>query len=534
MLSAVEWALALVALLAGVTGTWSPCGLSTIETLRVGGVHEGGRTTALGASLAFGAGALFGGVVTFGTLALIGAVVHSQGTALGSAAALTIAVGAALLEAAGVRIVPQVRRQVPEPWRRRMPVAIAAGLYGALLGLGFTTFVMTFAVWALAGMTVALAAPHVGVVVGVAFGIGRALPVVCLAPVADLEPGGRVLDSMTQRRAVLRGLRLADAGALALCALALAGPASAAPRQGAQAPSGTPAPPVFSGQVDPSVAGAQVAWEELGAGGFVALLGSNQRALPGDDPAVGGGLLAVRAGGEITIADGTTLAPLASVPAPGADQLAISAHWLVYRVPPNAGSATYAIVAHQLALPAPPGPPVVIATASAPGVLGRPALDGDTLVFHQDGQRDQVVAVDLARGTRQVVRRAATAQLLNPSVLGGQLLYVRVDDCRQQLLLGPLLSSTRDRVLASSPTQVARDGGYGRNAVHEGRTPNHCIGPLAGGYSETISYWTTALSPTLAFLTVLRASPGRTQAAIAKLPLAPGRLVRSGSRPRLG
>ena len=28
-----------------------------------------------------------------------------------------------------------------------MPVPVAAGLYGVLLGLGFTTFILTFAVW---------------------------------------------------------------------------------------------------------------------------------------------------------------------------------------------------------------------------------------------------------------------------------------------------------------------------------------------------------------------------------------------------
>ena len=41
-MSALDWMLALLALCAGVTGTWSPCGLSSIETLRPGGVHRGG------------------------------------------------------------------------------------------------------------------------------------------------------------------------------------------------------------------------------------------------------------------------------------------------------------------------------------------------------------------------------------------------------------------------------------------------------------------------------------------------------------
>ena len=44
-----------------------------------------------------------------------------------------------------------------------MPVPLAAGLYGVLLGLGFTTFILSFAVWALAGIAVALGDPALGV-----------------------------------------------------------------------------------------------------------------------------------------------------------------------------------------------------------------------------------------------------------------------------------------------------------------------------------------------------------------------------------
>ena len=43
-----------------------------------------------------------------------------------------------------------------------MPMPVAAGLYGILLGLGFTTFVLSFGVWALAGISVALGDPGPG------------------------------------------------------------------------------------------------------------------------------------------------------------------------------------------------------------------------------------------------------------------------------------------------------------------------------------------------------------------------------------
>src|SRR6185312_9205753 len=122
-----------------------------------------------------------GGVITFGGLSLLGSALGAGGTTA-AAVAGAVALAAAIGELRGARIVPQVRRQVPESWRRVLPVPVAAGLYGVLLGLGFTTFILTFAVWALAGVSVALGDPGLGLVIGLAFGAGRALPVAALAP----------------------------------------------------------------------------------------------------------------------------------------------------------------------------------------------------------------------------------------------------------------------------------------------------------------------------------------------------------------
>jgi hypothetical protein len=504
VLSGLHCALIALALLAGVTGTWSPCGLSTIETLCVGGVHRGGRVLSLATSLAFGLGALVGAIVTFGLLALLGALLHTGVGGLGAAVAVAIAVAAALLEATGTRVFPQVRRQVPEPWRRRMPIGLAAGLYGVLLGLGFTTFVMSFAVWALAGIALALGSPQVGLLVGLGFGAGRALPVVALAPIADLRSGRRVLDSMTGRAGLLRGLRLADALALALCASLLAAPAGAVG--------------MYLGRTDPSVATepGQLAWQEPGVGGFVALAGHTSR-LPGDDPALGGKLIAWRVPGAIELANRLTLTPLRLIPAPGADLLAVSDRWLVYRVPPSSADEQYALFATRLE---PPGQPVRVAVAKGASQLGRPALDGDTLVFHlATPHKSEIIAIDLAAGRTRVLRAASFAQLLNPSLLGRRLLYVRVDECRQQLLLGPAVAGTGrgDRVLASRPTDVPRDGGYEPGAIREGRTPHHCIGPRSGAHGGVVSYWTTALARFTAFLTVLESRDGRSTARVVRM-----------------
>jgi hypothetical protein len=207
------------ALVAGVTGAWSPCGLSMVETLAPHGYARRLRTS-LAACATFALGALAGGALTFGGLALLGAALGAGGAgALGVAA--VVAVGAAAAEARGLRIAPQIRRQVPEAWRRVLPVPLAAAGYGVLLGLGFTTFVLSFAVWALAGASIALGDPGLGVAMGVAFGAGRALPVACLAPFAGTQRGTAITGAMCERPAILLALRRVDAVALAACALAL-------------------------------------------------------------------------------------------------------------------------------------------------------------------------------------------------------------------------------------------------------------------------------------------------------------------------
>ena len=66
------------AFVAGLTGTWSPCGFSMIETIGPVG-HTGGRATTLSACVTFTFGALAGGAVTFGALALAGELVHGAG-----------------------------------------------------------------------------------------------------------------------------------------------------------------------------------------------------------------------------------------------------------------------------------------------------------------------------------------------------------------------------------------------------------------------------------------------------------------------
>ena len=84
--------------------------------------------------------------------------------------------------------------------RGRLPLPAAAALYGLLLGLGFTTFVLTFAVWALAAVTFAVGRPGLGLVVGLAFGAGRGLPIVLIAPFVHRPVGVRLVAAMADAK----------------------------------------------------------------------------------------------------------------------------------------------------------------------------------------------------------------------------------------------------------------------------------------------------------------------------------------------
>jgi hypothetical protein len=240
-------ALGITALLAGVTGTWLPCGFSMVDTLGSRRKVDG-TAAVLVACGTFAIGALLGACALYGGLAAVGGLLDTAGRGAPGVAAVVVLVAAALGELRGVRIRPQVRRQVPEPWRRTMPLPIAAGLYGVLLGLGFATFVLTLAVAALAAVCLALGHPVYGLVVGVGFGAGRALPVAILAPLYGTRFADRALDLMAERPVTLRGLRLADGVALG-CARWRSRPG---PHSPPSSPAGRPIPrspaPIWRGR----------------------------------------------------------------------------------------------------------------------------------------------------------------------------------------------------------------------------------------------------------------------------------------------
>jgi hypothetical protein len=456
VLSGVEIALGAAALLIGLTGTWSPCGFSMVETIGPTG-HTGGRRTTLAACATFLPGALVGGVATFGALAMAGQLVHGAGGRIAYVVAAGIAVVAAVAEARGAPIVPQIRRQLPEHWRRMMPMPLAAALYGILLGLGFTTFVLSFGVWALAGIALAAGEPALGLVIGLTFGLGRAIPIVALAPAAGTRFGARITELMAEG-GLYRRLRLGDAAALLLAAVALA----------AGSGSATAAETVATNGADPSAAEADLVYQLPDRGGVLRRDGQDIP-LPGSDPAIGGPYIAVIQGAEVMLLRRSDLSPVARIPAPGIDALAVSGDWLVMR---RREGGRDVLEAQRIADPLAPGPVERITSTAAPNQVGRPALDGDTVAW-ATAQLDEsrIWVRDLGAKRNKVVVGSRFNLLTNPAIDGRRLIYVRG-------------GGAHDRVMA---TRVGRRG--------DGHPIHHDKGPGI--------LWTTALEGDRAYVTVL-------------------------------
>jgi hypothetical protein len=545
---------ALTAVLAGIAGAWSPCGFSMVDTIG-SALGDARRSATLAASTAFAVGTLAGGVITFAGLALLGSLVGGGVAGLREGLGAALALLAAVADWRGVRIAPQIRRQVPERWRWTMPLPLACSLYGVLLGLGFTTFVLAFAVWALAGVSFASGDVLVGIAVGLGFGAGRALPVLWMAPAMRGGEGARRLEEMAAAPRLWLGLRRLDALGLGLCALALGGAsasARAAPIAGAQAPpiARVQAAPIARA-TDPSVALGAVAWQALDGGGELALGGGAPLALPGSYPALGGANVAWATPTQVTVASLPSLAPKLALPAAGVNALAVSDGWVVFRQQDAQGGEQ--LIAASLANPA---QRLGLAALRIAGRLGRPVLDGARVVFTLDTpRRSAIELVDLGSGRRRTLRAAArSAAFLNPALDGRALLYERVTRCVQQLRLGTLTvagagavghgagatgglpgtataasrrhrrrhrrprsrpSPRGARVLLSLPSTVLRDPGYEPGYTHAYNSASGCPNRRAGR-GGAVRLGTTALGASAAYVTRVGPAGGAEIVALAR------------------
>jgi hypothetical protein len=493
LLSGLAICAGLTAVVAGIAGAWSPCGFSMVETIG-SAMGNPKRPATWIASTTFTLGAILGGLVSFGGLAVVGKLLDPGSGGVREALGAILALAAAIADWRGVRIAPQIRRQVPERWRWTQPLPLACGLYGILLGLGFTTFVLAFAVWALAGISLATGDPAVGALIGVGFGVGRAVPVLLMAPsFRDAGGGALRLDAMAVEPRLWLGLRRLDAVGLGLCFVLLSSASATA----------ATIPAAF----DPTVASGALAWQQLTGPAVLRLPTGHMLSLPGEEPALGGGLIAWEGAGTITVASSVSLVPVATVPAAGVNALAVSGAWVVFRGVASGGGELLSGVSlganRQVRH---------LAGARLAGELGRPTLSGSVVVFSIDTPRRSVLElVNLASGARRTIRSLTRGGVLsNPSLLGRRLLYERSDRCAQALLLGTL-GSPRARVLLRLPSTATRDPGYQQGFTHAYNSASLCRNRRTGRGSK-VELGPTALGPNLAYVTELE--PARDHARI--------------------
>jgi hypothetical protein len=315
---------------------------------------------------------------------------------------------------------------------------------------------------------------------------------------------------------------VADAVALAACAIAIAGvapanavtttAASGRPGAAASAAKATVVQPEGTG---PAAEGNLFAFQRPGSFGYLrrpdATVG-----LPGRDPALGAGLVGWRdAQSRIVLARPDTLAPVATYDAPGAGPFAFSDLWVVWLV-----GGTQLVAQPRDASVA----PRTIATARAGEQLGRPSIVGQAVVFHRAGRAgSQIRLFDLATNRESLLRSERRALLSNPTFDGRRLLYVRSTYTRQELRLGILRrrATTSDQLLYRTTPTGRRDAehekGHHRHAAGypNGKPPKLYPRPPAG-IIDTL--WTTALSPTTAYVTRVRERNGTTTATILGVP----------------
>lgn len=495
--------LGLTALLAGLTGTWSPCGLSSVQTLGSGlgrvGAGRPGRTAP--AVVIFALTSSAGGALTFGGAALAGHALGLDGHAAPALMAAALAAMAAVGDLRFAAVVPQIRRQVPEAVRWRLPLSGTAALYGLLLGLGFTTYLLTYAMWALVAAALLLGDPVLGLVIGGAFGVGRAIPVLVLVPRYD-HPQTQGFIADMERGPTLVGSRRLVGAALVLCALA-ALPVAVA---GSATPRGLT---VRSAAADPSAAGGALAFQTDDREARLARPGQALARLPGQDPALGGALVAWHVGPAITVADVTTLEPVLTFTVPGVREFALTAGRLVYlRDVPDGrraiGTVELADVDAQRDL---------YTTAAS---LSRPAAWGSrAVVAVADARGSRVMAIDLDDGSRVVLRRAGPgSQLAQPALHGEQLLFVRTTRCAQELRLGPVAGG-RDRVVLRLRPTARNDGGFQPGYPDAYNAAGKCPRPSGPRFlTRGGILWTTALTGSSAFVTRLSLDAGGSAAVL--------------------
>jgi hypothetical protein len=170
-----------VAAVAGARGTWSPCGLSMVSAINPLSERARGNRYWLTACW-FVFGSVLGGLALGAAGGLLAFAAHP----LPTTAALWLGVAACLVTLAADRRLagfglPLHPRQVNELWLTQYRRWLYAAGFGAQIGLGFATYIMTAATYLMVALAVLTGSPTLAAATGVMFGLVRGLAVLLSA-----------------------------------------------------------------------------------------------------------------------------------------------------------------------------------------------------------------------------------------------------------------------------------------------------------------------------------------------------------------
>ena len=184
-MSPVFWIAVVVAVVSAVRSLFSPCGLSMVSAITPFGEAARGHRYWMTAAW-FTAGGVLGGLI-LGAACSAGAWLLSDTPLVGaSASALWLAAGvAALTFCSDVKLfglaLPIHPRQVNETWLVKYRRWIYAAGFGVQIGSGFSTYIMTAAVYLTAALAVLTGDPAAALLIGILFGLVRGLLVLVAA-----------------------------------------------------------------------------------------------------------------------------------------------------------------------------------------------------------------------------------------------------------------------------------------------------------------------------------------------------------------
>jgi len=172
----IVFATVALAIVAGLRGAWSPCGLSMLSTITpIGERGRGNRyvTTARWYVI----GAIAGGLCLGAVAAVLSTVAGLQG----ATRLVVVATGALVAAVSDARVgglaLPTHRRQVNERWLDQYRAWVYGGGFGWQIGTGLATYITTAAVYLLVVVLVVGGNPTLALGGGGLFGLTRGLAV---------------------------------------------------------------------------------------------------------------------------------------------------------------------------------------------------------------------------------------------------------------------------------------------------------------------------------------------------------------------